>query len=173
MIDDDDWFIWAKVFTDDDRCKKEKKNPENSTFTDKSLRTDEKNNKVLLSIMLEGPQINDRKAELFWEAISQLSNHLEKTVFGGLGVSRGGVYCLAAWWTNFIKGNDQINGLILLMGTLTIVMQNKCTEVCWWNGSKAAAVWFQSMHYTSLCIKRKPTALWCFFIFFCMMIILY
>lgn len=41
---DDDWLIW-----------KEKKNPEHSTFTDKSLRIDEKNNNVLLSILLEGP----------------------------------------------------------------------------------------------------------------------
>lgn len=64
------------------------------------------------------------------------------------------------------KRNDQINGLIMLMGTLSIVMQepgsgmqNKCAAVCWWNGSKAVAVLFQSMHYTSLCIKRKPTAL--------------
>lgn len=52
------------------------------------------------------------------------------------------------------------------MGTLTIVMQkphcgmqSKYTKVWRWNGSKAAAVSFQSMHYTSLCIKRKPTAL--------------
>lgn len=52
------------------------------------------------------------------------------------------------------------------MGMLTIVMQkprcgmqNKRIEVCWRNGLKAVAVSFQSMHYTSLCIKRKPTAL--------------
>lgn len=52
------------------------------------------------------------------------------------------------------------------MGTLTVIMQNphcsmqsKYTKVWRWNGSKAAAVSFQSMHYTSLCLKRKPTAL--------------
>lgn len=58
------------------------------------------------------------------------------------------------------------------MGTLTIIMQkphcgmqNKYTKVWKWNGLKAAAVSFQSMHYTSLCIKRKPTALQCFFFY--------
>ena len=52
------------------------------------------------------------------------------------------------------------------MGTLTIIMQklhcgmqNKYAEVWRWNDLKAAAVSFQSMHYTSSCIKRKPTAL--------------
>lgn len=77
----------------------------------------------------------------------------------------------------FKKCKDEMNGQALLMGTLTIVMQkplcgmqNKYAKVCRWNGSKAAAVSFQNMHYTSLCIKMKPTAL-CFF--FSMMIILY
>lgn len=49
-------------------------------------------------------------------------------------------------------------------------MQNKYTKVWKWNGSKAATVSFQSMHYTSSCIKREPTALQ---LFFSTMIILY
>lgn len=54
--------------------------------------------------------------------------------------------------------------IIVIMQKLHYGMQNKYTKVRWWKGSKAAAVSFQSMHYTSLCIKRKPTALqWVFF----------
>lgn len=144
---------------------------------DKSVLIDEKTNNICLSVTVKGPT---GRLNLTERRLEQLSNHLEKTVLGWSGMG-GGCIVWQLDGQSLRKCNDQINGLIMLMGTLSIVMQepgtqNKCAAVCWWNASKAVAVLFQSMHYTSLRIKRKPTALWCFlfyFFFFAAMIILY
>lgn len=67
----DYWSIWSKVITDVDKYKqKKKKNSKNSTLVNNSILTAGKKYPFYLYIILEGWQINIKKAELF-----QLSNY--------------------------------------------------------------------------------------------------